>query len=336
MLKTKSQFERIIALDQQIRAGKYPNCRSFAKQHGIEVSERTVGRDIEYLKDRLQAPLKYDFVRKGFYYTEQTWSLPSLSLSEGELFAVLVASQVLKQYQGTPIAGKLEAVFEKIASALPDKMRLNPALIYNRFSFTNPPAKPVSEKIWTAIVNGLTNQRSVKIAYKAMESAKEKERLIDPYHIANLQGEWYVFAFDHRAEDVSQFAIPRINEATTTEKGFEMPEDFDPEKYLTNAFGRFATNEAAEQVRLRFDKEVAPWVLEREWHPKQKVKKLSDGGVELTFPVAKNGLFEVFRWVLSWGRHVRVIDPLRLREMVEDEVGKMTRNAKANRGTNAD
>jgi len=321
MKRGKTQFSRLLELDRQIRQSKYPNCLTFSRDW--EVSQKTVQRDIDFLRDQLGAPIDYDREKKGYYYADSNWFLPSLSLSEGDLLALLVGAKALEAYRGTPVARELERIFAKIAELLPDKLSVRPELVFNRFTFTSPPAKPVDEKTWTTLVRGLLNQRSVKISYRAMEAKEAKDRIIDPYHIANLAGEWYAFAWCHRQDMVIQFAIPRIQRARLLDETFAIPGDFDPRKLLSTTFGRFASTDKIQRVRLLFDKEVAPWVLERQWHPKQKVRKRKNGDIELMFDTA--GLFEVFRWVMAWGHYVTVLGPAGLKKWVKDEVGLMAR-----------
>lgn len=313
--RTKTQFARLLELDRRIRDGKYPNCLTFAAEW--EVAQKTVQRDIDYLRDQLSAPIEYDRRKKGFFYSNPNWFLPSISLSEGDLLAILVASRALEQYRGTPVARELERVFAKIAEMLPDRITIRPELIFSRFSFTAPPAKPIDEKIWTTVVRGLLQQRTLEISYRSFQAPRATKRKMDPYHIANLQGEWYVFAWCHRADMLLQFSIPRIQKVALLQKTFQLPDDFDPEPLIQSAFGRFAGEGKLHTVRLLFDKEVAPWVLERQWHPKQKTRQRKGGELELTFPAA--GLFEVMRWVLSWGRHVRVLAPEELQEQLTRE-----------------
>jgi hypothetical protein len=43
---------------------------------------------------------------------------------------------------------------------------------------------------------------------------KGKESRLNPYHIANLQGEWYVFGVHAGHTDVRQFAMARIEQVT--------------------------------------------------------------------------------------------------------------------------
>ena len=321
MQRTKAQFPRLLELDRLIRSGSHPNCLTFAEQW--EVSQKTVQRDIDFLRDQLGAPIEYDRNRKGFYYTDASWFLPALSLSEGDLFDLLVASRALEQYRGTPVARELERIFRKIAELMPEKISIRPELVFSRFSFTSPPSKPVNEKIWVTIVRGLQNQRVVKMKYGSFESGEVKERLLSPYHIANLQGEWYVFGPTVDTGEIRQFSLARIKSASLTNKPFDIPDTFDPGKMLQNTFGRFALGDHVQTVTLLFDKEIAPWVMERQWHPKQKVKKHKNGDIELTFKAA--GLFEVFRWVLAWGHYVHVKGPAELKKWVRDEVKLMAK-----------
>lgn len=322
MKRTKSQYARLMDLDRKIRGGGYPNCLTFAGGWGV--SQKTVQRDIDFLRDQCGAPIGYDRDRKGFYYEDKSWWLPSVALSEGELLAVLLASRVAEQYRGSPVARQVEGVFEKLADLLPDKITINPALLYSRFTFTSPPAKPVDEEVWSTVVRGLLGQQTVRIAYRPFESAesrKGKESLINPYHIANLQGEWYVFGVHSGYADVRQFAMGRIETATLTDQHFDMPEDFDPQKLLSSTFARYAGDGKPQTVKLLFDKEVADWVTERQWQPNQKLRQRKSGEIELEFPAT--GLFEVQRWVLSWGRWVKVLAPAELTKLVADEIRLM-------------
>lgn len=93
------------------------------------------------------------------------------------------------------------------------------------------------------------------------------------------------------------------------------------EKILATTFSRFALGGTVHDVHLLFDKDIAEWVLERQWHPKQKIKKRANGDIELSFKVT--GLFEVFRWVMAWGHSCKVLAPAELKKWVKDEVKLM-------------
>jgi len=316
--RNKSQFSRLLELDKRIRHGQFPNCLNFSADW--EVSQKTVQRDIDYLRDSLNAPIDYDREKKGFYYTTTQWFMPSISVSEGDLISILVAEKALEQYRGTPIAAELERVFSKITDLLPDKITIRPELIFNKFSFTTPPTRAIDMETWSTVVRGLVGQKWLSLVYRSPEKGITPGRMVAPLHMANLQGEWYLFGKVEGEDRVRQFSIGRIQSVKLTAKSFEMPADFDAETLLANTFGRFAGNHS-HTVRLLFDKEVAVWVLEKQWGPKQVIRKRKNGDIELSFSAA--GVYEVFRWVMAWGRWVKVLAPTELKRMVDDEITAM-------------
>ncbi len=76
---TKNIYERFVWFDHQVRAKRFPNTTSLAEK--FEISTKTAQRDIEFMRDRLRCPLDYDPSRKGYYYDDETFSLPMIYLS---------------------------------------------------------------------------------------------------------------------------------------------------------------------------------------------------------------------------------------------------------------
>jgi proteasome accessory factor B len=328
MQKNKSQFKRLMKLVELIREQKHPvNCLILGTdKENWGVSQKTVQRDIDFLRDQMNAPIAYDRERKSYYFTEATWSMPALLVSEGEILAVLLASRVLEQYHGTPVAASLRQIFRKLTEMLPDKVRVLPENLFSRFTFRGPPAKSVTPEVWSTVIRALCEQKTVRLQYRPFDATATtagKESQVNPLHVANLQGEWYLFGVHAGHDDVRQFAMSRIERATTTSESFVPPPDFDPEKLLADTFGRFAGTNASHAVRLLFSKDVATWVEEREWHPQQTIHRRRTGEIELSFPA--KGLFEVQRWVLSWGHAVKVLAPKELQAAVRAEIRLMAK-----------
>lgn len=320
MQRNSVQFRRLLVLDEYIRNNRFPNCRGFAREW--EVSRKTIQRDIEFLRDQLDAPIEYDREHRGYYYSDRNWFLPALKISEGDLVLLLIGTRALKQFSGTPVAAKLDRIFRKISESLPSRISICPETVFSAFSFTGPPSKPVDETIWIALVRGLLNHRSVDVHYRAFNCIRPDRRRIDPLHMANLQGEWYVFAYCHKRKSVRQFAIPRIDSAKLTTVDFSWPSGFSAKDRIESSFSRFASDAPVPRIRLLFDPEAAKWISECEWHSSQKLIKRAGGRLEMSFKAT--GLLEVLRWTLGWGRHVQVLEPEELRLALHDEVMAMT------------
>ena len=318
--KFKPQYRRLLHIDEQIRKGGYPNCTTLGRAE--EVSYKTIMRDIDYLRDELQAPIEFDKTRRGFHYTDQTWFLPSLLLTEGELMALLIGTQAMTMYKGTPVAGTLQAIYGKLAAMLPDKITLAPELVFTHMSFINSPARPISAEIWKAVIRGLMHQRVMEIDYQAPRSMEPKHHQIHPLHLANIEGDWYLLARDPRWEDVTQFAVSRIKHAELSEQAFQPPPDFNAGETLSRRSGKYIHQGGKKSmVQLLFSAPLAPFVSEKVWHPDQKLRLRKDGRLELAVPTyAPETLLP---WIMSFGSNATVLTPRALRVSLGQEARKM-------------
>ena len=142
---------------------------------------------------------------------------------------------------------------------------------------------------------------------------RSEERIVDPYHLANVNGDWYLFAFDHLRKDIRRFAPSRIVEVHPTGKTFERPARFALEKLLQNSFG-IHSGAGDHEVTLRFSEKVADYIREKRWHASQHLSEMPDGGVELRLRLGS--LEEIERWILGWGGEASVIGPPELARRV--------------------
>ena len=317
MKRSKTQMRRLLELHELLKNESFPNCSSFAAKW--EVASKTIQRDIDFLRDQMGAPIEYDALKRGYYYTDPFFMLPSIPMSEGELMALVIGARALGQYHGTPIAAKLESVLEKLSEVLPDEISINPTELFSNFSFSAPPSLPIQSRIWETVVKGLLSKRQLEITYQGKPSR------IHPLHIVNLQGEWYLFVRFYDYANFRQIAIGRIEKARLLKTKVD-PSDFDAEKLLTDTLYRFAGDNAPFTVTLVFDQEVADSVLEREWHSNQKTTTQKSGKVELEFTA--KGDIEVKRWIMAWGRYCTVKSPAWVKKMIDDEVDAMVKTRK--------
>ncbi|MBT3192499.1 MAG: WYL domain-containing protein [Verrucomicrobia bacterium] len=310
MDRSKTQFRRLQALDEAIRDNKHPNCLSFSMDW--EVSQKTIQRDIEFLKYSLDAPIEYDRGKQGYFYTDTNWFLPALNISEGELFALMLGAQAMSVYSGTPIAGTLRGILSKISAALPDVVSVIPEDAVQGVSFVGLPARPIDPEMWRTVVRAIRARTAILVTYRAEAKSTSKSYTIHPYHLTNLHCDWYLLARIPPHDDLTQFALSRCESAQLTDQHFTPPASKLIEQRLQETFGQFVRtgNEPTHRVRVAFDSEVAPRVTARQWHRDQNVKLKKDGSGTIEFPAAS--LEEIQRWVLGWGRHVKVLAPKRL------------------------
>ncbi len=326
MKRNNTQLERQMDIDRRIRDGEFPSVPFLSAEW--EVDERTIKRDVEFMRERLGAPIEYDRKRRGYCYSEPSWSIPAVIMREGELVALLLARQALEQYSDLPIGSLLNNFYEQVLGFVGRHVGVNPEQIMAGFSFLPPPSVPVDSNIWERLSQCLLKRRAVDLDYQSVSAEKPQTYTLDPLHIANIEGEWYLFGRSHYKGDIIQLAISRMAEARESEAEFQSLEDFDPTDLRKLLFGRYASMQGkSETVRIRVDADHAPQVRQKQWHAEQKVLKRKDGSVEISFPVASVGsklpYANVIGWVLGMGSHAQVLAPKKLKQRVTQKIRAM-------------
>jgi proteasome accessory factor B len=301
----------MLRIHQAIASGKYPNATTLAAT--IEVVPKTIHRDIDFMRDRLELPIAYDARRFGYCYTQEVSSFPTLQITEGELFALLVAEKALQQYRGTNFEKPLLSAFKKMEQSLPDTISLNLADWDQSISFRMS-AEPILDlELFDNLAKATAGHRQLEIEYRKPGTREFESRRIDPYHLANINGEWFLFAFDHLRQDIRTFVPSRMRAVQCTGNTFPRPQKFSVEKVLRDSFG-VHSGRGDFRVVIRFDALAADYVREKRWHPSQELKELKEQGVELRLRLSSLG--EIQRWVLGWGGGAVVVEPPELIEAV--------------------
>lgn len=311
-------------IHQELIAGKYPNATSLASD--IEVSTKTIHRDLEFMRDRLMLPLEYDKAHNGYYYTEEVSAFPTVNITEGELFALLVAEKALQQYRGTTFEKPLLSAIKKLESSLPDTISLNMGDWEQSISFRTSAEQILDLEIFDQLAKATSQRRQLKLAYRKPGKRETEPRLIDPYHLANINGEWFLFAYDHDRRDIRTFVPSRIQRVEATGKTFPPPKKFSVEKRLRDSFGVHSA-EGEFGVVIQFNEAVADYIREKKWHSSQELRELKSGGVELRLKLSS--LAEVQRWILGWGSQAVVIQPAELIASVREAAQKIVENYQA-------
>jgi proteasome accessory factor B len=190
-LHSRPPLERMLRIHQAIQSGRHPNAVSLALE--LEVSSKSIHRDLEFMRDRLQLPLQYDNLHKGYYYTEEVSNFPTLQITEGELFALLVAEKALQQYRGTTFEKPLLSAFKKMAAALPDTISLNLADWEQTISFRTRAEPILNLKIFDILAKATAHRQQLQLTYRKPGRRDTELRVVDPYHRQDIRPSAKVF-----------------------------------------------------------------------------------------------------------------------------------------------
>ena len=315
----RSALDRIIRIHARLGNDQLVTAQSIARE--CEVSDRTIKRDIECMRDRMGVPIAWDATTHSYYYTHRCDLLPLLRLDADEALALVLASRTFSAWRGSPLGRALTLALEKIAPAVGGAVSF-PGEALSEFIF-QPERAPESEAEhrWFAVaLEAIQRRRELQISYQKPKGAAAETRTIHPLHLAFLEHRWMLVAYDVGREAPRNFLLTRIREINATGTRFEVKEGFDLKVYLRGSLGRF-TGEGDHEVRIVFDGMVAPYVRENPWHPSQFIVERPDGAIEVTLRL--NNLIDVERRVLACGAHAEVVAPAELRETVRSAAAAM-------------
>lgn len=285
----------------------FPNCQRIADE--LETAAKTIQRDINFMRDRLGLPIAYDPQEHGYYFTEEVHEFPTVQVTQGELLALMIAHKAIEQYRGTPYHAQLETAFAKLLAPLKDMAGYAPNREVISFKITAPAAQEID--IFDKLSRAVGDQLEVSFDYRKPAEPKAKERRVQPLHLANRDGRWYLIGHDLDRDALRTFALGRISGLKLSTRWFERPKHFSVENYFAGAISVMNGREN-HLVRIRFSKLAADHVRDRFWHESQEVTEQPDGSLVLSLRLSD--LLEAERIVLQWGGHAEALAPAALRK----------------------
>ncbi|MBV8382995.1 MAG: WYL domain-containing protein [Planctomycetaceae bacterium] len=252
-------------------------------------------------------------MRNGYYYREPVYRLPFLPATEGELVALMLAEQLLRQYRGTPYERDLRRAFAKMTALLPDEVTVRLDEAADCLSVMPAVEIAYDPEAFAALASALARRRRAEMVYWTAGRNVTTSRMLDPYHLMLKDEAWYAIGLDGYRGEVRVFAVQRIRSVRETGETFDRPADFRVEDYMGGSF-RTVRGEGHYQVELRFAPEFAGRIAEKVWHPSQEIEPTPDGALILRLQVSD--LREVKRWVMFWGPDCEVLGPEELRDSI--------------------
>lgn len=311
------QIERLLRLGPLLRSG---TGHAAVLAERLEVSERTIRRDLEFARDRLDWPVKYEARRRVWVLLSDPPTLPAIPLSEAEMFSVLVAARALEAYRGTPYAAPLASGFAKILAALGATPGVGHLDLDALPVFDLDPTREVAPALYSQLHRACRERQRLELTYHTPSHPEVNVRRIDPYHLLNHAGDWYLVAYCHLRGGMRDFAVgTRMLQVQLTGETFQPDPEFDLEKYLKTGFSLFKSGDL-DTVVLRFTPEQALYIRERKWAVDEAKRDLPDGGLILTFRTRIN--IGLVQFISKYGPEVEVQAPDSLRQVVAARLRK--------------
>ena len=303
-----SQMERIYKLDRLFRRKRPPSKHEILDM--FEISPAQFKRDLEYMRNRLGAPVTFDMEAGGYKYATDEFNLPGLWFTEREVYSLLVMHSLLDQLQPGFVQEQL-GPFKDRLRALLGKPARGSQTILERMQVSAAPQRPVDPEHFQAICDATLRRKQLRMRYYSRSRGVESDRVVSPQRVIYYRGNWYLDAWCHDKKDMRRFAIDAVRLVSVLEDAArEVP------TVGRQGYGIFS-GPAENTAILHFDAVAARWVAEEEWHPQQRGSALPDGALRLEVPYSDPQ--EILMDILRHGPHVEVVGPASLRSAVAEQ-----------------
>jgi predicted DNA-binding transcriptional regulator YafY len=289
----------------------------------LEVSPATFKRDLEYLRDRLAAPIVWDAELRGYRYEAgaemEQFQLPGLWFNTSEIQALLSMDALLANLQPGVLTRHIEPLRSRIRMLLDDGDH-SADEISRRIRIVPFAAKAYRSEYFQDLCQALLSRRRVDIDYYSRPSDSRSTRRVSPQRLIYYRDNWYLDAWCHLREGLRSFSIDAIKALQiSTETALEIDEA-ELNRELESGYGIFS-GAATHTAVLRFKPQIARWVSRETWHPQQHGAYDEAGCYMLRVPYSQDT--ELIMDILKYGDEVEVVEPPALRERVRRRIEAM-------------
>jgi predicted DNA-binding transcriptional regulator YafY len=264
-------------------------CVSFAQlQDELSVSPATLKRDLQYLRDRLSAPIVYDAFDNGYRFdtgaanpsAPKRQELPGLWFSENEIHALLTMHQLLAGLDDDGVLARhLQPLMEKLQGMLGTDESEARSLM-RRVKVIGTARRRVPSRHFELLGSALMQRRRVRLRYFKRSDRSESEREVSPQRLINYRSTWYLDAWCHASKGLRRFALDAVREASLLDAKAKPVALRELEAEFDAGYGIYGGRDAkVKWATLVFNAEAAQWVANEEWHPQQKARWLDDEAV---------------------------------------------------------
>lgn len=320
------RLERFYKIHQLLTDRKTPVAFSVLKKN-LGVSTATLKRDLEYMRERFNAPIEYDREANGYRFGEPRpgprYELPGLWFSADEAYALLTMHTLLAELQPGLLEPHIKPLQERVRAVLGGEPAWKE--VEQRIRVFQPERRTTLTEYFGVVATAVLKRSKLWIRHFNRKENCETEREISPQRLVHYRDNWYVDAYCHRSEGLRTFAVDAIRAAELREGRAKEVPAAELDEHLGSGYGIFAGKDV-EWARLRFSAEAARWVSAQAWHPKQKARTEKDGSYVLEIPYANDR--ELLMEILKYGADVEVLGPASLRDRVAAALGEaLTRYA---------
>ncbi len=281
------------------------------------VSKRTVQLDIQTMRsDKLgyNAPIEV-YEKKYYRYTTPNFSITDIPLTDMDLDILTESMEMLRQFKDVSLFSELNGVIQKLEDKIFRESKDQTPIIH-----LDKNELLLGLEHLDTVYQAILKKMVLTISYQSFKAKSASDITFTAYILKEFNNRWFVVGKKEGGESIMTLALDRIIKITFDLNKPYIGADFDPDKYYENTIGVTVLREVdIVDVELRVDKQNAPYIMTKPFHPSQEmIGEYPDGAILVRLKVHHN--FELERLILGFGDSITVLKPRRLRQKIKKKI----------------
>lgn len=287
---------------------------------GEHISISTIEKDLWAMRNESElgylAPIEYHREERGYWYTEEGYSINDVQLNDDDLDAIRFATKTLIQFREVPIFQQFDQALGKIADRLAVAPDLDTRGMNEFIQFESTPHAAGSQHL-APLLQAIRSRRVVDLGYQKFTSTDEPPSAytLHPHLLKEYRNRWYLLAWDPAKSQMKTYGCDRIVTVDVLEaQKFQPQSDFDADLYFQHAMGITVIGDGKpEKVVFHCDLRLAKYLRSQPLHQSQRLVEHEDHAVA---SLTVMPTFELLQWLQAHANEVTVMEPTHVKQAV--------------------
>lgn len=292
---------------------------------GEHICDSTIEKDLFNMKMEHDAPIKYSKREKGYFYEDPDYSINDIPLTEDELHSIKYAVDTLHQFKDAPFFKEFGNAIDKIVDRISVGTSQNEI---NQFIQFESATSIRGNQYLPLLLEAIQRKKQVWFLYTSYVTAEEKPRKVSPLFLKEYRNRWYLISYDKKQKDIRTYALERMDTPKILEEEIHMDNDFDSKNYFKHSMGITAYKGESSNIILKANTVAARYIRSQPIHDSQTIQKETEDFThfELKLLISE----ELIRTILSYGNEIEILEPVELRNVIQERISGMNTLYKLN------
>lgn len=275
---------------EKIRHGQFPSfqeIKDYLFEHGFEIGDRTIQRDIEQVRFEFGIEIKYDRDKNGYYIDYEN----SLNIESFFRFLEIVNTAELLTESLLESKDSLKHISFDTGGGLKGIENLKPLL------------------------KAIKDNRKISFTHFNFHTEKSRKYTLKPYLLKEYQNRWYVVGIIGGFKELRTFGIERIENLEIKTETFKPDKKLNPIEMFNKTIGLVYSENTPQTIVLSFTPTQGKYVKTLPLHSSQRILIDDEQECRVSLEVVPN--YELTQQILKHGETVKVIEPQWLKDEIK-------------------